>query len=303
MTMFLHHYPASPFSEKPRLLFGLKKAQWRSVIQPVIMPKPDLTPLTGGYRRIPVLQVGADIFLDTPLILEEIDARTGGDAARGPLDRVIGSWTDRMFFQATVLLVFAARGAQTPAAFIADREKLSGRPFDVAAMTAAAPMARSQWRAQAAWIEEALREGPFLAGETPGVADVSAYMNVWWLGGAAPAEAERLLKGLERVEAWRRALDGLGHGEPTPAEPAQALQAARAATPEPAPPHDHDDPSGLKPGDRVVLAADDYGRDPIAGVLVSAAPRRAVVAREDPDLGLLHIHAPRTGFVLERATV
>ena len=44
------HYWTSPFSEKVRLLFGLKGLSWRSVEQPSIMPKPDLVPLTGGYR-------------------------------------------------------------------------------------------------------------------------------------------------------------------------------------------------------------------------------------------------------------
>ena len=58
--LILHHYDVSPFSEKVRILFGIKA--WRSAIQPIIMPKPELIPLTGGYRRIPVLQIGADVY-------------------------------------------------------------------------------------------------------------------------------------------------------------------------------------------------------------------------------------------------
>src|SRR6202140_2473315 len=73
--IILHHYDNSPFSEKARLLFGLKRLAWRSVIQPTIMPKPDLVPLTGGYRRIPVLQIGADIYCDTQVILRELERR------------------------------------------------------------------------------------------------------------------------------------------------------------------------------------------------------------------------------------
>ena len=59
--ILLHHYDNSPFSEKIRLALGLKRLAWRSVIQPNMMPKPHLVPLTGGYRRIPVLQIGADV--------------------------------------------------------------------------------------------------------------------------------------------------------------------------------------------------------------------------------------------------
>jgi glutathione S-transferase len=69
--IILHHYEASPFSEKVRLALGLKGAAWRSVITPNMMPKPDLVPLTGGYRRAPVMQIGADIFCDSQLMLVE----------------------------------------------------------------------------------------------------------------------------------------------------------------------------------------------------------------------------------------
>src|SRR5271165_1090127 len=59
--IILHHYETSPYSEKVRLGLGLKGLAWASVEIPVIMPKPDLTALTGGYRKTPVLQIGADI--------------------------------------------------------------------------------------------------------------------------------------------------------------------------------------------------------------------------------------------------
>src|SRR5688500_5659053 len=71
--IILHHYPASPFAEKIRAILGYKKLPWRSVDIPAIMPKPELTPLTGGYRKTPVLQIGADIYCDTNLIARVLD--------------------------------------------------------------------------------------------------------------------------------------------------------------------------------------------------------------------------------------
>src|SRR5690242_11747763 len=71
--IILHQYPNSPFSEKVRKIMALKKVSWRSVDQPVIMPKPKLIPLTGGYRRIPVLQLGADIYSDSQIIVRKIE--------------------------------------------------------------------------------------------------------------------------------------------------------------------------------------------------------------------------------------
>ena len=73
--IILHHYAASPFAEKVRIALGLKQAAWKSVDIPNVMPKPDLMPLTGGYRKTPVMQIGADIYCDTQLIMLELDKR------------------------------------------------------------------------------------------------------------------------------------------------------------------------------------------------------------------------------------
>jgi glutathione S-transferase len=52
--IILHHYPESHFAEKIRRILAYKGRPWRGVEQPFMMPKPDLIPLTGGNRRIPV---------------------------------------------------------------------------------------------------------------------------------------------------------------------------------------------------------------------------------------------------------
>ena len=42
---------------------------------PMVMPKPLLTALTGGYRKTPVMQIGADIYCDTQCIAVELERR------------------------------------------------------------------------------------------------------------------------------------------------------------------------------------------------------------------------------------
>ena len=79
---------------------------------------------------------------------------------------------------------------------------------------------------------------------------------------------------------------------------AAALDIARSADPGPAPIHDSSDPLGLMPGAPVVVMADDYGRDPVTGALVAATPQRVVIARQSPDLGRLHLHFPRAGYIV-----
>jgi len=292
--LILHHYDNSPFSEKVRLLFGLRGLAWRSVIQPTIMPKPELIPLTGGYRRIPVLQAGADVYCDTQVILAEVAARSGA-----PLEGAgwaVNLWADRLFFGVTVPIIFGE--IEVPKAFIEDREKLSGRPFDAAAMKAASAPMQGQWRAQAAWLEAALARGPWLAGEAAGLSDIAAYMNLWFLGGAVPKTFAGLIAGFLRLEDWRSRVRAIGHGQRAEMTPAEALEVARTSEPAPYGEHDPVDPLGLAPGAPVRVMADDYGREPIDGTLVAANPHRVVLAREDSQLGRLHVHFPRVGYVV-----
>lgn len=299
--IILHHYDTSPFSEKVRVMLGVKGLSWRSVIQPVIMPKPDLVPLTGGYRRIPVLQIGADIYCDTQVILAELEARhRRPDVVKGA-DWAVNLWADRLFFQVTVAVVFGEMGDSVPEAFIKDREKLSGRPFDMAAMKAVAGPMKSQWRGHAAWIERGLASNDFLGGSAPSLADIAAYMNVWWLGRAAPAALAKLLEGLPKTTGWAERMKALGHGRRIDMTGAEALEAAKVATPAKATGHDAVDPSGLAPGAAVTVSADDYGRDPIEGRLVVANAERIVIARESAELGVTHAHFPRVGYLLAAA--
>ena len=299
--IILHHYDTSPFSEKVRVMLGVKGLSWRSVIQPVIMPKPDLIPLTGGYRRIPVLQIGADVYCDTQLILAEIETRHKKPTVVRGADWAVNLWADRLFFQATVAVVFGEIGDAVPAEFIADREKLSGRAFDMAAMKAAAGPMKAQWRAQAAWIERGLASNDFLGGSTPSLSDIAAYMNVWWLGRASPATAASLLAGLTKTLGWRERMKALGHGRRSEMTGAEALQAAAVAMAAKAPPVDVADVSGFAPGAEVVVRADDYGRDPVEGRLVAVSAERITIARECGELDVVHVHFPRVGYVLTAA--
>ncbi len=304
--IILHHYDPSPFSEKVRVMLGVKTLAWRSVFTPNIMPKPDLTPLTGGYRRAPVMQIGADVFCDSQAILAEIERRHPAPNPNGPgaetaLAWAVNLWADRLFFMTSVPIIFGEIGEAVPRAFIEDREKLTGRPFDPAAMRAAAGPLRGQWRAQAAWIDAALAGRDFLAGSAPGLADASAYMNLWFLASATPQVAAALTAGLPRLHAWRGRVAAIGHGDRTEMSGAEALEVARRSEPAPPPAHDPDDPSGLAPGDRVSVSADDYGRDPIEGALLAATPHALVIARESPDLGRINLHFPRVGYLLDRA--
>lgn len=158
--LILHHYPTSPFAEKARLLLGFKGLSWRSVNIPPMMPKPDLTALTGGYRKTPVLQIGADIYCDTALIARRLEQEKASPAlfpeGREMIAASFAAWADSVVFQHGVSLVFqpesmAARFAKLSPeaikAFIADRAGLfSGGTATRLAAEQAGISGRRSWR-------------------------------------------------------------------------------------------------------------------------------------------------------------
>jgi glutathione S-transferase len=304
--IILHHYPASPFTEKVRLTLGLKGLSWRAVEQPSIMPKPELTPLTGGYRKIPVMQIGADVYCDSQCILRELERRQptpslypDGGVATG---WAFAFWADRVFFQATVAVIFGQMADSVPKEFIDDRSALmGGQKFDPNAMKAAVPLMKESLRAQLEWIDSQLADGrAFLLGAKPGLADFATYHSIWFLQSYYPPAAE-ILAPHARVRAWCERVKAIGHGHSIPMEKKEALEIARSSKSETTPAVDPGEPNGLKPGDRVRVMADDYGRDPIAGELVCSSAQDIAIRRSDPLVGEVVVHFPRAGFLVLRA--
>jgi glutathione S-transferase len=136
--LILHHYNPSPFSEKVRLILGAKKLPWKSVLIPAIMPKPEVEVLTGGYRKTPFLQIGADMYCDTALIadvLEHLQPEPSlyPEPEKG-MSRILAQWADSTLFWAAVAWnmqprgvaeVFAKAPPEAAKAFGEDRGKMS----------------------------------------------------------------------------------------------------------------------------------------------------------------------------------
>jgi glutathione S-transferase len=307
--IILHHFDRSPFSEKIRVVFGHKGLSWKSVRIPQIMPKPDLMPLTGGYRRTPVMQIGADVFCDTQIIIREIERRfpspTLFPSSGAGAPWALSSWTDRAFFQNAVTLVFGALGPKVPQAFVEDRSQLRGAKFDLDRMRAAIPQMRDQLRAHLGWIEAQLSDGrKWLLGDFS-LADASAYMNVWYMRSNLSAEDDQAIAGLDsifadlsQVAAWESRVRAVGHGSREELTADEALGIAAKASPETVAEADPGDPNGRKVGDKVRIAPDDYGKVEVGGEIVSLSAQHIAIRRLDERIGEIVVHFPRAGFLV-----
>ena len=294
--IILHHYDISPFSEKVRRVLIYKEMPWAAVEQPIMAPKPDLTPLTGGYRRIPVMQIGADIYCDTALIIRKLDelspAKPVLPSNNLGVAKILEDWADHRVFMHAVPPVVVALADALPPGFFEDRGAMTPG-FDKDTLIAAAPLAREQIAHDLNFLEEQLQVSKFLVGDAFSVADAACYHIIKFMLNDPTNEA--LISSRPKLAAWAQTIENFGSGQVKTMEPAEALAIAREAQPA-----DLDKASveavGYAVGDMVTIIADDYGQETTEGEVVSIHPNQVSVVRNDPALGQLAVHYPRAGY-------
>ena len=297
--LILHHFDVSPYAEKARLMLGIKQLAWDSVQIPMIMPKPDLVALTGGYRKTPVLQVGADIYCDTNCIARELERRHPAptlfpDGGAG-VPIALAAWGDRYFEPGAGLAMTVNKGL--PADLIRDRrEFFSHMDFD--AFKSRVPHLYAQLLAHTALVEEQLEDGrAYLQGARPGLADITAFYVISMVRGFLP-EVATLLAPFARLQAWEARVRAIGHGRPKAMDSAQALAVAQRSQPAPARGVDAGDRLGLRAGQPVSVTPDDYGKVPVVGELVTLDLREIAIRRVDKRAGDVVVHFPRIGYTV-----
>ncbi len=304
----LHHYPNSPFSEKIRLIFGAKKLAWKSVVIPTIMPKPDVLALTGGYRKTPILQIGADIYCDSALIAKKIDELAPSPTlfpAKQALNvLVLSQWSDTFLFQVAVSHVF--KPANLAHMFGNSPESLEAFQKDRQAMRTNATTRRMSSLESMAAIQTFLGDfekqlaagAPFAVGDVVSVADFSIYHCLWFMR-RAPSAA-KLLEPFTQVAAWMSRIAAFGHGNAVEMASGDAVSIAREAKPIAiAHPQDAGD---LRVGDAVEVLPTDYGIDPTPGTLVNSTHDEIAIRRIDARATDVVVHFPRLNYEVRKAT-
>jgi len=297
--IILHHYPQSPVTEKVRVVLGMKDLTWKSVQIPRLPPKPNLMPLTGGYRLTPVLQIGADIYCDSRCIIRELDRRfphpTLFPDGSGGLAWGLGQWTDGPLFQDVVTVALVEMSADMPAEFLADRGPLYfGPDFCLDDIKARYQESLANVRAQFGWIDERLHASDFMFGHEPGLLDALAYYLVWFLSDRL-ADGGEFLSQFPNLGRWQQRMIDIGHGHREEMSDLEALEIAKAATPQTPIQNDPGDPLGLNVGDQITVEPVTGGPQ-VAGTLQSLSAVQLAILRNDQRVGQVCVHFPRPGY-------
>ena len=308
--LILHHYPASPFAEKIRSILGAKGLAWRSVVIPVIMPKPDLTALTGGYRKTPVLQVGCDVYCDTYRIAQLLDELHPEPPVfrteQAGVAVAAGRFFDSTLFFACIAHLFQPQVLATAFSDMPQAEA-GGFAKDRAEMMRTARVPFPSIDEARGILGDVLRRldaqlgarRGFLLGPEAGWADFCAFHPLRSLRMNAALVQE--LSPYRNVLAWLDRMAAFGNGGPTELSAAEALATARSAKPRALPASSGPPLDGIELGDEVEVAASDYGTEPVRGTLVHVGPDELALQRSDERAGTVVVHFPRAGFRIRKA--
>lgn len=308
----LHHYPVSPFAEKVRAMLGYKKLAWQSVVIPMIMPKPDLVALTGGYRRTPVLQTGADIWCDTALIARVLE-RLAPQPSLFPYGDTLAMQAFAHFADGVLFNIAVPVGFQPGGGMIKKYLPDAGPEFlqqfgkDRAAMRQGGtvrrgPLAECKANLAGALPKiEAQLSRPYLFGPQPCVADFSLYHVLWPIWEVEDTRA--MLSPYPKTKAFVERMAALaGQVKPVEITAAKAIEIAKGAKPEPIAGPAAVEADGIALGETVNVMPVDYALDPVKGELLTCTTEEIAVRRTDPRAGTVVVHFPRFGFQLARAT-
>jgi glutathione S-transferase len=310
----LYHYGVSPYAEKARLMLGHKQLAWGSIDVPVIPPRPGLQNVLGAFRRIPVLQRGADFFCDTRLLPHVLDSAYPERPLLPPharaLSTLIAQWAEPRVFLMMGPVRFESRDdlqsldafGIAPGDFLRDRAPFMAPAVDTRRSASVRASARDHVLSYLGVLESLLADGqPYLCGSEPCAADFSAYHTLWWL--RAPPRREALLQRFAVLGAWADRMAAIGHGRPQPCSVDEGVQAARRAPPEAAWKPDWPAVDDVRLGREVSVQPDDYGRDPLIGTLSAVSDRHVTLTREAPDVGWVRLHFPKVGYEVVLAEV
>ncbi len=302
--LILHQYAASPFSEKVRCLLGYKKQDYHMVEIPVIMPKPDLMALTGGYRKTPVLQIGADIFCDTAAICRIIDHLFSDNSiypeSEDALLTAAAHWTDTFLFKLAVAVAFQPKAVanselfsdqEAAAAFMADRAALSEGSNE---LSLDLRIAQSHWSLYMRRLDNQLKAAHFIGGDQPNIVDFSTYHCCWFVYNNDSLKSE--LDQFKALAEWMVRMASFGQGNSEFMTGEDAVGVAKDSVIAPGSGDTYLAEGEPAPGDTVDIMPIDYGFQPTRGELMGSSIDEFVLKRVDERAGEVAVHFPRIGF-------
>jgi glutathione S-transferase len=298
--MILHHYWPSPFAHKIRMVFGLADVGWRSVEIPRVPPKPLLVPLTGGYRRTPVLQIGADVFCDTQNIVRAIgeagfEPKIFPNGCEAPAN-LVAAWIDQAVFNLAARVIITNSLDTAPAEFISDRGDLYfGSGWTEAQLKRDLSGVILQLHADLSMIDRAIGPVSGMCSTSLSYADVAVAYLAWFIRGRWESGPD-FLSGFMNICRIETLVGDLGDGSHTSLSAEEALSEALRNESN-APRGIYVNATDLEIGQLIMIKPQGESSDPVvSGLLRYLDCNRVSIDHFSDDTGKIAVHFPVSGY-------
>ncbi|KAF7196875.1 hypothetical protein HII31_01793 [Pseudocercospora fuligena] len=334
--IILFTYPESVFGRRMIRYLNLRRLPFTQIRVPPNMPRLILQERLGiNYRRIPIMSIGRDIYIDTRLMLAKLETffpenRLGAEDAfgSGVEDLLENFVIDGGPFWRTAGCIPPTAPLMKDEVWKKDRFDGSGGGFTKQALLDNRSWSISQLRIYYSLVEKMLEDGRqwILGGDNPGLAEIHAgWVHDWGVNMAqdirddsdgSTADMKRALSDIEFpklydwVKRFRNAAEdaekenteGGRLQEGADAEDQIVDRVLAAEFTEQDPYFDESDVLGLSRGQRVTVAPVDFGfthKD--EGNLIGISKNEVVIEVQVPrGKGSLRLHYPRINFKILR---
>ena len=291
-------------------------------IQPPVMPRPDLAAIDVQYRRIPIMAIGKDIYIDSRLIIDKLQAlypdddSTTGTAEQSGFRKLFEHYSDSALFNNAVKLMpyWSSNSMVQNKTFLDDRQKMmGGRRMTAESMQAGRPEGLQNMRQAFELMEYTfLADGRqwILGTGEPTVADIDAVWPFEWLvvdrgmKGALP-EDQFSEKNFPKTYSWiQRFMGEIKAAKERASKPKKldgttmSTQVLGSNAPTESLSFDNNESLDVKAGDIVEVYPSDYGQaHKDRGTLIGLTTSEVVIRNSKG----LHLHFPRWNFRINKS--
>lgn len=301
-TIILHHTPRSPFSEKVRLMLDLSNKEWMHVQAPVHSNKRTIQKIfVEGYsRRIPLLQIGADIYCDSSAISDQLAVSTGIPEYSKENLSDYRDFTIELEEKGFTAFFVSIPQKQLLSAYFKDYSLkdfygfVAGRVGSFKGVDMPKPNTEAEMQKKEKYLntcEEMLNTSKYLiSNKKPTQTDFVLYHLVWY---SLKANVTDLFDGRPNIKKWYLGMKAGRKPLPKEISGKESLMIAKDSKPQAIP---KEMQVGPMIGREVSLIPDDVsgpGTLAVTGIVVGEDDQKVILKRETKETGIIHIHFPK----------
>ena len=289
------------------LLLGYLNQSYLSFIAPKGIPRPIEEELVGEYsRRIPILQIGADLYCDSQLIMKVLAKKNESDHLFNyPSFEEASNWIEKIEIHGNTSIFGSIKPLELICAyfknmppnhawkFITDRAKLGKT---VKLPNADLPHEQKVNIAQTYLKEvdkQLSQQAFFLTNKMPTSVDFTAFTMIYYLD---TINKLKLAQGLPNLHRWYQRMSTMGTGSFKEISGKECLHIARDTSPMPI---DSQYLNSSRIGQEITFTNKGFMaqmNSGVKGVVVGENNNVIILRRESPQVGVVHVHFPKLSY-------